>query len=344
MATTKEVTTRKRLGRGLGSLLSSLAPVEIAPPESTRPPIHSPPVPEPPPHRPAPAAVATIEDMPTPSASAEAGESLVENGQSVAMIGLDKVRPNPRQPRTQFNEAGLDELAASIRTAGLMQPVIVRPRPAGEFELIAGERRWRAAQKLGLPSIPALVRDLDDRTAAEWSLVENIQREDLNPMEQAEAFAVLVQDFGLTHQELADRVGLNRSTISNALRLLELDEQTRQALRSGRLSAGHAKALLSITNSDRRRALAQQAIRREWSVRELEQRAREAGQAARTPAAATAHQSAHLRDLQGRLGAHLGTKVTIVTGRKKGSGKLIIDFFDLDQFEGLMQRLGFEQD
>lgn len=322
MASTKDATHRRRLGRGLGSLISTPVPIEI----------------------PAPPRVGPIRSSPAPASHISIAPPRQPTGDLVSLIDLKQIQPSPRQPRTRFDEAGLEALASSIRAAGVMQPIIVRPTKAGGFELIAGERRWRAAQRVGLMTIPAIVRELDDHTAAEWSLVENLQREDLNPIEQAEAFSRLVSEFGLTHQELAERVGLDRSTISNALRLNELDAMSKDALRAGRITTGHAKVLLAITNLEQRRILAEQAIRRSWSVRELEGRVRGAtgGGAPAIRSGATTGTVAHVQDLERRLGAHLGTKVKVLPGRKKGAGKLIIEFFDLDQFEGLMQRIGFD--
>jgi ParB family chromosome partitioning protein len=258
------------------------------------------------------------------------------------MIPIADVRPNRHQPRRAFDEESLRGLADSIESAGLMQPIVIRPEPAGGFEIVAGERRWRAAQLLGLPTIPAVVREIDDRTAAEWSLVENLQREDLNPLERSEAFQRLIDEFGLTHQEVADRVGLQRSSVTNHLRLLELDESTQEALRSGRLGMGHGRALLSLTNIQERSRLGQRAAAGGWSVRELERRirGRQPGGAASPPPAPSPHR-AHLEDLQRRLGEHLGTKVRIESGRKKGEGRLIVSFYSLDEFEGLLRRIGF---
>jgi ParB family chromosome partitioning protein len=258
------------------------------------------------------------------------------------MIPSDEIHPNPNQPRKHFDEASLRSLAASIRSAGLMQPIVVRPSLAGGFQLVVGERRWRAAQLIGLSPLPAIVRELDDQTATTWALIENVQREDLNPIERAEAFRQLIDEHGLTHQELADRVGVNRSSVTNFLRLLELDEASRAAVRDERLTVGHAKALLAITNLMQRCRLAEAAIRQAWSVRELERRVGQlSNRAALSRTGQHAAMDPHLQDLQRQLGAHLGTKVTIQGGKKKGTGRLIIDFYGLDQFDGLMQRLGF---
>ena len=325
MAFRRNDRSRRRLGRGLDSLMSTPVQIETKPqPGSDQ--RSSPTTAE--------AVMRTAEAQPTGPAPKGTG--------GIQMIPTDEIQPNPNQPRKHFDEANLQSLAASIRSAGLMQPVVVRPGMVGGFQLVVGERRWRAAQLIGLSPMPAIVQELDDQTATTWALIENVQREDLNPIERAEAFRQLIDEHGLTHQELADRVGVNRSSVTNFLRLLELDEATRGAVRDERLTVGHAKALLALTNLVQRRRLAEAAIRQAWSVRELERRvgglsnraeANRAGQ----PAAI----DAHLQDLQRQLGAHLGTKVTIQPGQKKGTGRLIIDFYGLDQFDGLMQRLGF---
>jgi ParB family transcriptional regulator, chromosome partitioning protein len=261
------------------------------------------------------------------------------------LVSVEAVRPNARQPRQSFDEATLHRLAESIRTAGVMQPVVVRPAETG-YQLIAGERRWRAARLAGLTEIPAVVRSVTDQEAAEFALIENIQREDLNPIERAEAFARLAGDFGMTHQQIADRVGLERSNVTSHLRLLELEEDLKEAVRSRRLSMGHARALLAITNSDERRALAGQVIAAGWSVREVERRVRKMVQATRADDRGTTKSEPaaqlHMQDLERRLGSHLGTKVEIRPGRAKGSGQLIISFFTFDEFEGLLQRLNFD--
>ena len=260
---------------------------------------------------------------------------------------IDHIKPNPKQPRQHFDEAALHALATSIKTSGMMQPIVVRTAKAGHFEIIAGERRWRAAQIAELQFVDVIVRDVDDRTAAQFSLVENLQREDLNPMERAEAFQRLIQEFNLTHQEIADSIGLDRTSITNHLRLNDLDDATKNALRSGGLTLGHAKALLAITNNERRRSLTALALKDGWSVRETERRVRANIEAhaggAKSRASSTTAQP-HMVDLEKRLGDHLGTKVRIESNREKGSGRLIIEFFSIDQFEGLLERLQFESD
>jgi ParB family chromosome partitioning protein len=344
---------RRKLGRGLGSLLSAPVQIEISP----QPPGHA--------LRPG--------RTPTQSISAPAHETLAsqapsaeqalaetpEAGPGVHLIPIVHLRANPRQPRRHFDDLALAALAESIKSAGVMQPIIVRPvdRSSGgqsggpAYELVAGERRWRAAQRAGLTRIPAIIRALDDKTAAEFALVENLQREDLNPLERAEAFARLIDEFGLTHQDIAEQVGLERSSISNHLRLLELDGAAQEAVRCGVLSLGHAKALLSIANKEARSATAARAIREAWSVRELERRAREqAGSAAGVKSGGAIELKpvtavgAHMADLERRLAAHLGTKVHLRPGRAKGAGKLVIEFYSLDQFEGLMGVMQFESE
>jgi ParB family chromosome partitioning protein len=342
-------TIRRKLGRGLGSLISAPVRIDVTPAPAASPadapPSRAKPVESPPGH---------------PLAATDSPPAA---GGGLNNVPVARIIPNPRQPRQHFDEGPLNALANSIRTSGVMQPVMVRPataagqRPDIDFELIAGERRWRAAQIAGLTHIPAVIRNVDDRTAAEFSLVENLQREDLNPLERAEAFDRLVREFHLTHAEIASQVGLDRSSISNHLRLLELDDATRSALRDGRLTMGHARALLAVTNNTQRVALAAEALRSDWSVREIERRAREA--AATNPPTSGASRngragissgeaalpnplSAHMADLQKRLGEHLGTKVHLQSGRAKGSGKLIIDFYSIDQFEGLLRRMDFE--
>lgn len=286
-----------------------------------------------------------------PSAS-DASAALPREGAGdggLVQIAVDQLRPNTRQPRQDFDEAGLAALAESIRSAGLMQPIVARPLRDGSFEIVAGERRWRAARRIGLMTIPTVLRHVDDQTAAEWALIENIQREDLNPMERATALRRLADEFGLTHQQLGDRVGLDRATVTNLLRLSELDPFTSDAVRRGKLSQGHAKALLAISRVDHRQTLAAAAISGDWSVRELERRVQQTNRQIDpvtkvSPGATAVRNSAHLEDLERRLSEHLGSRVTIQLGRKKGSGRLSVDFFSLDQFDGILAKLGFAPD
>jgi len=311
---------RRRLGRGLTSLISTAVPV----------PTDGPPVGEASPVTPPSASVVDI--------SIEAPDQ----APAVRMVRTDQIRPSSSQPRQQFDEAALRELGASIKTAGLMQPIVVRQDAAGSFELVVGERRWRAARLIGLASLPAVVRELDDRTAAEWALIENIQREDLNPLERADAFRRLTAEHGLTHRQVAERVGLDRSTVSNLLRLHDLDDFTKDAIRNGLLTDGHGRALLVITNLEARQDLAKLTIREDWSVRHLQRRAASLAEPGKShPKKSPTAAAPHRADLERRLSDHLGTKVHVKPGKQKGSGRLVIEFYSFDQFEGLMQKLGF---
>ncbi len=191
-------------------------------------------------------------------------------------VGL--IKPNPSQPRTNFDPEALAALAASIEASGVVQPLLVRPLHDGSYELIAGERRWRAAQEAGLEKVPAVIRDQEQAERLQAALIENMVREDLNPVEEARACAALVEDLGLTKEELARRVGRSRPAISNLIRLLELPDETIEQLQAGELSEGHGRALLGAQGNDVRRRLARDAIRGGWSVRETENRVRLAGQ------------------------------------------------------------------
>jgi ParB family chromosome partitioning protein len=288
---------------------------------------------------------------PTIPASAAAATSVrtetASDGSSLREIPVEQIVPNRLQPRTDFSEAALQSLADSIRQAGLMQPIMVREQ-GGKFELVAGERRWRAAKLLGLAKIPALIRSIDDQMAAELALIENIQREDLNPMERATALRRLASDFGMTHQAIADRVGLDRASVTNLLRLSELDAATADLVRKGQISQGHAKALLPVTNLTQRAELAGKVVANDWSVRELErqvqalqQRALESTKTGMNDKSEPTARDANVADLERQLAEYLGTRVHLQLGRKKGSGRLVLDFYNLDQFDGLMQKIGF---
>jgi ParB family chromosome partitioning protein len=195
----------------------------------------------------------------------------------LARLPVELIQPNPRQPRKRFDSESTVALAESIRSQGMIQPVLVRPKPAGGYELIAGERRWRAAREAGEATIPALVRATDDRETLLLGLVENVAREQLSPVDEARAYAVLLDEFGLALGELADRVGKSKPAVSNRLRLLELSDDVLAMLERGELTEGHARAVLAVPDNDGRRRLARQIVRRGWSVREAERAARWAG-------------------------------------------------------------------
>jgi ParB family chromosome partitioning protein len=317
---------RRRLGRGLSGLISTAVSITLPQEKEER----------------------GIRRDEATIPGTEVPRSTLEPAADIRMIPTSEIRANPRQPRQRFDDGALEALAASIRTAGLMQPIVVRPGVGGGYQIVVGERRWRATQKIGLTQVPAVVRELDDRTAMEWALIENIQREDLNAMERADAFRGLTAEHGLTHQDVADRVGLDRSSITNLLRLHELDDFCKDAVRNGHLSAAQAKALLSISNIEARQHLARLCLREGWSVRTLQARARSLQEPKPEPGAAgaagvpeSAAPRMHRKDLERQLSDHLGTRVGIEPGRKKGAGRLIIEFYNLDQFDGLMARLGF---
>jgi len=232
-----------------------------------------------------------------------------------------------------MNESSLAELAASLKSTGLIQPIVVRKTETG-YQLIAGERRLRAAKLAGLKTLPAIVRDVDSFTQAQMALVENVQREDLNPIDRALAYQALVSQLGLTQQELAGRLGEDRSTIANHLRLLDLAEPVRETIRNGELSLGHAKLLAGVPDILEQQRLAEMCVSQELSVRNLERII--AGAAAVAPKAPAKSGSAHLADLEKTVARQLGMRVQI-RGTKKG--KIVIHYASLDQFDELMKRM-----
>ena len=289
-------------------------------------------------------------------------------------IAVDQIVPNPYQPRRDFDPAAITTLAASILRSGLMQPIIVRPAPetppqaAGEdsvisperrsntgthhrvvYEIVAGERRWRAAREAGLVTIPAVVRELSDAQAAEWALIENMQREDLNPIERGFGLRALADQFSLSHTHVGQRVGLERSTVANLIRLTELEEDIQQLVADGALSMGHARALLGVPAGDARCKLAAVAAREGWTVRATEHACRERsqnkvrtkdGKNTKNPNTGQSQRESVIADLEKRISASLGTKVTIAMRRKGNQGRILIEFYDLEHFEDLMERMG----
>jgi ParB family chromosome partitioning protein len=252
-------------------------------------------------------------------------------------VDIDLIDPNPWQPRTRFPEEQMRELASSIRASGVIQPLILRPLGA-RYQLIAGERRWRAAQQAGLHRVPAVVREANDAQALELTLVENIQREDLNPMDQARAFSRLMTEFQLTQEEVAERTGKERATVANALRLLKLEPAIQQFIEEGKISAGHARALLMFAESSERAALAQRAARGLLTVRQLERLAAKKGKVKSAPAAEEAldpNISAAIEELQ-RV---LGTRIHFRPRTSRSPGQLILEFYDDAHLMGLYDRL-----
>lgn len=306
----------RRLGKGLGGLLNK--PVEIMLPETG-----------------SPTQNAKIQVHDDNAAINEAAEGLIQ-------LPVSSVSANPRQPRQVFDDDSLGSLADSIKTAGLMQPIVVR-RAGDGYEIVAGERRWRAASIAGLTHVPAIIRDLDDRTSAEWALIENLQREDLNPIDRAEAFDRLVVDFQATQQDIATQLGIDRSSVANFLRLNDLESTTKDAVRDGRLSMGHAKVLLGIAETTRCKAIARKCASEQWSVRELERQLKRITRSTKkqVPQKDPSAVDMFAENISEQLGVHLGTKVKLTFGSKGGSGKLSIEFFDNDQLEGIFDRFGF---
>jgi ParB family chromosome partitioning protein len=253
-------------------------------------------------------------------------------------IAIDRVRPGKLQPRTRMDDAALAELADSIREQGVMQPILVRPVDGGRFEIIAGERRWRAAQRAGLREIPALVKSVADDNALALALIENIQREDLNPLEEAQGLARLVDEFGLTHDAVAKAIGRSRSAVSNLLRLTQLAKPVQDYLMSGALEMGHARALLSLPASQQGGAAAR-VVGEALSVRDTERLvATLTGAAARPPARATRGRDADTQRLENELAEKLGAKVRIEPGRD-GAGRLVIGYASLEELDGILARI-----
>lgn len=266
-------------------------------------------------------------------------------------LPIGAISPNQRQPRTQFDEEALAALTVSVRELGVLQPVLVRATGGGAYELIAGERRWRAAKRAGLSLIPAIVRTVDDTLSLEQALVENVQREDLNPLDEAAAYQQLLEDFHLTHDELASRVGKSRAAISNTLRLFQLPPTVQRMVAEGRLTAGHARALLTTPDRAYQEALAQRIATDGMSVRAVEEAARQhntdqaAGAAGSGPRSGGGGASGRLRppgllELEELLSTHLDTRVAITMGGAKGSkGKVTIEFATLEDLERIYRAM-----
>lgn len=297
--------TRNALGRGLGALIRDAEP-QVAPAEPTREPsqIHS--------------------------AAVPAGPQ---------QIDIDLIEPSPFQPRTHFREEALAELAQSIQSTGIIQPLVLRPI-GSRYQLLAGERRWRAAQRAGLSRVPAVIRQVSDEAALEITLVENIQREDLNPVEEARAFERMMDEFHLTQEDVATRTGKDRATVANAVRLLRLEKNVLDFIEEGRLSAGHGRALLAITDAKLRNALAHRASRGGLTVRQIERLGSRRNNANATADAAPVPQlDPNTRAALEELQQALGTRVTLRQPSKNRPGELIIEYYDNGQLNGIYDRL-----
>ena len=275
------------------------------------------------------------------------GERGGESASEMQRVSIARVRPNPFQPRKEFREEELAELEASLRSSGLVQPITVRPVSGGGYELIAGERRLRAAQRIGWSEIPALVREIDDRTAATLALVENLQRSDLNAVEEAEGYQRIMQEFSLTQQQVADVVGKDRTTVANTMRVLQLPASVRRMVQDGQLTLGHARALLALGNELRIVDLAREVVAQGLSVREVERRAREsrgasgAGEGERGKRDAERGGASGSRDPEARriedlLRRYLQTDVHLRVGSKQ-RGEIRIMFYSNDDLERVLE-------
>ena len=251
-------------------------------------------------------------------------------------IDIDLIDPSPYQPRTRFREEALDELARSIRASGIIQPLVVRPI-GNRFQLIAGERRWRASQRAGLSNVSAIVRQVPDELALEMTLVENIQREDLNAIEQARAFDRLMHEFHLTQESVAERTGKDRTTVANAIRLLKLEENIQDWIEEGKLTAGHGRALLAVPESQLRMRYAQRAARGGLTVRQIERLASRRARGAKTPTEIAV--DPNIREALEELQRHLGTKVILRQKTKVRAGQLVLEYYDEGQLMGIYDRL-----
>ncbi|MCK8515249.1 ParB/RepB/Spo0J family partition protein [Methylonatrum kenyense] len=252
-------------------------------------------------------------------------------------LPLEWLQRGSYQPRRDMDPTALQELSDSIRTQGVVQPLVVRPLSDQRFEIIAGERRWRAAQLAGLETVPAIVRGITDQVALALALIENIQRENLNPLEEAMAIARLVEEFGLTHQQAAETVGRSRVSVSNLLRLLDLNDDVRERLARGELEMGHARALLGL-KGHQQSAVAAEVVRRELSVRATERLVQQALAGEQRPPR-NSRMDPDVRRLQTELSERLGATVTIQQGRQ-GKGKLVINYGSLDELDGILQHIG----
>lgn len=270
-----------------------------------------------------------------------------ERGERVQNLALSEIVPTPLQPRTEFHAEELTELVASIREHGIIQPLIVRKR-AGKYELIAGERRWRAAKEVGLAEAPAIVREASDQEVLELALIENLQRADLNAIEEATAFARLAREFGLKQEEIATKVGKSRASVANSMRLLDLDPQVQTYLAHDRISVGHAKILLSLKSREEQLLIAELILRHGYTVRDTErvvsqhrdgQSGKPGGKRSRHTDAAHSPSVLHL---QNRLQQHLATHVLLRHGEKKG--RIEIEYYGLDDLARVLSAIGLPQD
>jgi len=266
-------------------------------------------------------------------------DSLPADSDEIRDIEIDLIRPGHQQPRTTFDQTRLEELAQSIRTSGIIQPLLVRPR-GGLFELVAGERRWRAAQLAGLAKIPAIIREIPDEKLLELALIENIQRQELNPIEEANAYRRLIESLNLTQEEVAQRVGRDRTFITNYLRILKLPSEIQLLLENEKLSFGHARALLGLTDVILQRRYAQKIVKHNWSVRETERRIKLTSAEKRVVSKRSLREGdPNVRSAEAKLRRRLGTQVRIIPARMGSAGKIEVEYYngaDLDRLYSLL--------
>ncbi len=304
--------SQKRLGRGLSSLIANdLSPANAT---TTEPPK-------------APAETSILDRV----------RAVSPHGRLIS-IPVEQIRRNPSQPRRTFDEGKLEALAASLKARGVLQPIVVRPADAG-YELVAGERRLRAAKIAGVKELPAIVRAAKDDELLELALIENVQRSDLNAVERARAYRSLHERYGLQHEEIGRRMGEDRATVSNYLRILSLHEHVLAMVASDMLGVGHAKALLGISDTSNQVKLAERAVQEGWSVRQLEKAVADSRKGNKPPPEPRVARPA-VQDLEQRLSAVVGTRVQIKEGRKRHAGRMVIDYYSLDDFQRIVARLG----
>ena len=311
---------RNALGRGLGALIREPEAQIPVPPPTTQ---------------------SVVNGVPASGATAAATVPALSPDPKPALVGplqidIDLIEPSPYQPRTRFHEEALDELARSIQASGIIQPLVLRPI-GQRFQLIAGERRWRAAQRAGLNKVSAIVRDVPDELALEMTLVENIQREDLNAMEQARAFDRLMHEFHLTQDVVAERTGKDRTTVANAIRLLKLEETIQEWIEEGKLTAGHGRALLAVAEPQLRMRYARRASRGGLTVRQIERLASRRARTARMQAEAPL--DPNVREAIEEMQRHLGTKVMLRQRTKVRPGQLVLEYYNDEQLMGIYDRL-----
>lgn len=310
--------SRNALGRGLGALIREPEPqVPVAPSIEENTP------------RTAPAVT-------TGGSAAAAAPAMTAAPSGPLQVDIDLIEPSPYQPRTRFREEALDELARSIQSSGIIQPLVVR-RVGSRYQLIAGERRWRAAQRAGLTSVLAIVRQVPDESALEMTLVENIQREDLNAIEQARAFERLMDEFHATQEAVAERTGKDRATVANAIRLLKLEPTIQDWIEEGKLTAGHGRALLAVPDSQMRMRYAQRAARGGLTVRQIERLASRRSRGAKN--LTETQVDPNIREALEELQRHLGTKILLRQKTKVRPGQLVLEFYDEAQLMGIYDRL-----